>query len=215
MIQAARPVYNATYQTALMNFQDQDFTFKYIEYQPIEFSDNRVQGTDAQAANLTAIFAYYAYMILGLDYDSFTPKGGDNLYQKALNIVNNAPEGSNINGWRAFDGLRNRYWLVENLTNTRNNILHDVIYSYCRTGLDKMYDNESEARSNILQSLVQLQSFNRENPNTMIVQFFMQTKVLELIGIFKKAGIDDKNRALELLSALDAANAGRYKDELR
>jgi hypothetical protein len=78
-----------------------------------------------------------------------------------------------------------------------------------------MYDNESEARSNILQSLVQLQSFNRENPNTMIVQFFMQTKVLELIGIFKKAGIDDKNRALELLSALDAANAGRYKDELR
>jgi hypothetical protein len=215
MIQAARPVYNASYQTALMNFQDPDFTFKYIEYQPIDFSDNRVQGTDASVANLTAVFAYYAYIILGLDYDSFTPKGGDALYQKALNIVNNAPEGSNISGWRAFDGLRNRYWLVENLTNTRNNIVHDVIYTYCRAGLDKMYDNENDARAGILQSLTQLESFNRENQNTMIVQFFMQSKMLELIGIFKKAGMEDKNKVLELLSDLDAANTGRYKDELK
>lgn len=215
IIQAARPVYNSSYQTALLNFQDQDFSFKYIEYQPIEFNDNRVQGTDALAANLTAMFAYYAYMVLGLDYDSFAPKGGDVLYQKAQNIVNNAPEGSNISGWRAFDGLRNRYWLIENLSNSRNNIVHDVLYSYYRSGLDKMYDNETEARSNILQSLTQLEAFNRENQNTMIVQTFMQSKTIELIGVFKKANLANKEKAIELLSALDVSNASKYKDEIR
>ena len=215
IIQAARPVYNASYQTALVNFQDQDFTFKYIEYQPIEFNENRVQGTDALAANLTAMFAYYVNIILGLDYDSFSPKGGDPYYQKTQNIVNNAPEGNNISGWRAFDGLRNRYWLSGNLSNSRNNIVHDVIYTYYRAGLDKLYDNETEARSNILQALTQLQAFNKEVPNTMIVEFLLQTKLIELIGIFKNASSDEKAKAVEILSQLDVANASRYKDELR
>lgn len=215
IIQAARPVFNSSYQTALVNFQDQDFTFKYIEFQSVDFNDNRVQGTDALSANLTAVFAYYAYMILGLDYDSFSPKGGYAIYQKAQNIVNNAPEGSHINGWRAFDGLRNRYWLNENLLSSRNNIIHDVIYSYYRAGLDKMYDSEEEAQSNILQALTQLQAFNRETPNSMFVDFFMQTKLIELIGVFKKASSENKTKAVELLSALDVSNATRYKDELR
>jgi hypothetical protein len=215
IIQAARPVFNSTYQTALVNFQDQDFTFKYIEFQSVDFNDNRVQGTDALTANLTAIFAYYSYMILGLDYDSFSPKGGYVYYQKAQNIVNNAPEGNHINGWRAFDGLRNRYWLNENLLSSRNNIIHDVIYTYYRAGLDKMYDNEQEAQSNILQALTQLQAFNRENPNTMFVDFFMQTKLIELIGVFKKANPNNRSKAAELLSGLDVTNASRYKDELR
>ena len=215
IIQAARPVFNASYQTALVNFQDQDFTFKYIEYQPVDFNENRVQGTDALSANLTATFAYYANIILGLDYDSFSPKGGDAFYQKAQNIVNNAPEGSNISGWSAFDGLRNRYWLAGNLTNSRNNIVHDVIYSYYRSGLDKMYDNEAEARGNILQALIQLQAFNKEVPNTMVVDFLLQNKVSELIGIFKNGSSDEKSKAVEILSQLDVSNASRYKDDLR
>ncbi len=215
IVQAARPVYNASYQSAIVNFQDPDVLFKYLEYQPIEFNDNRVQGTDALKANLPACLAYYAYLIIGLDFDSFSPKGGETYYQKAQNIVNNAPEGSGINGWRSFDGLRNRYWLAENLVNTRNNIIHDVIYAYYRSGLDKMYDNEQEARSNILQSLVQLQAFNKEIPNTMIVQFLTQTKTQEFIGIFKKADLDIKARALEVLSKLDAAGAAIYKEELK
>ncbi len=215
IIQAVRPVYNASYQTALVDFQDADITFKYIEFQPVDFSDTRVQGTDALAANLTACFAYYTYMILGLNYDSFAPKGGDPYYHKAQNIVNNAPEDGNISGWRAFDGLRNRYWLNENLVNSRNNIVHDVIYSYYRSGLDKMYDAETEARSNILQSLTQLQAFNKENPNTMIVQFLMQTKATEFIGVLKKGNSDEKEKAIGLLSALDVANSSRYKQELQ
>ncbi|MCZ2223118.1 MAG: DUF4835 family protein [Chitinophagales bacterium] len=214
-IQAARPVYNSSYQAALMNFMDADITFKYVEYQPVEFNENRVQGTDALAANLTAVFAYYAYMIMGLDYDSFSLKGGQSFFQKAQNIVNNAPEGKNISGWRVFDGLRNRYFFTENLNNTKYSIIHDVIYNYYRNGLDKMYDSEKEARANIIQVLAQLQNFNKENPNTMFVQFFMQSKSSELIGILKNAEPQDKIRALDILSLLDIANLTKYKEQLR
>jgi hypothetical protein len=214
-IQAARPIYNSSYQAAMVNFIDPDVQFKYVEFQPIEFNENRVQGTDAAAANLTALFAYYAYMIIGLDYDSFSPKAGDQYFRRAQNIINNAPEGKSIAGWRVFDGTRNRYWLNENLINTRYNIIHDVIYSYYRAGLDKLYDKEPEARANILQSLVQLQAFNKENANTMIAEFFLQGKVTELIGIFKKGTTEQKARAVDILGAIDVVNASRYKQEIK
>lgn len=214
-VQAARPVYNSSYNAALVNYIDQDVAFKYQEFQPVEFNENRVQGTDAGVANLPAILAYYAYMIIGLDYDSFSPKGGDPYYRKAQNIITNAPEGKNITGWRLFDGTRNRYWLNENLINTRYNILHDVIYSYYRPGLDKMFDAEAEARANILQALTQLQAFNKENANTMFVQFFFQAKAQELIGIFKKGTAEQKAKAVEILSEIDVVNASRYKQELK
>jgi hypothetical protein len=214
-VQAARPVFNSAYKAAMINFQDADVTFKYVEFQPVEFNENRVQGSDALTSNLTAVFAYYAYMILGFDYDSFSPKGGDLFFQKAQNIVNNAPEGNNISGWRVFDGLRNRYFLADNMMNPRYNLVHDVIYSYYRSGLDKLYDAEAEATSSILQSLVQFQAFNKENPNTMIVQFFMQSKFIELSGIFKKAPSDIREKALEVLVFLDATNAQKYREALR
>ncbi len=214
-IQAARPVYNSSYQAAMVNYADADVTFKYVEFQPIEFNENRVQGTDAAAANLTALFAYYAYMIIGFDYDSFAPKGGDAYFRKAQNIITNAPEGKAIAGWRVFDGLRNRYWLNENMINTRYNVIHDVIYSYYRLGLDKMYDKEAEARNNILQSLTQLQAFTKENANTMIAEFFLQGKTQELIGIFKKGNAEQKAKAVEILSTIDVINSSRYKQEIR
>lgn len=214
-VQAARPVFNASYQSALVNFIDPELLFKYVEFQPVEFNENRVQGVDAGVANLTAVLAYYAYMIIGLDYDSFSPKTGEPYFRKAQNIVNNAPEGQRIAGWRMFDGLRNRYWLNENLINTKFNIIHDVIYTYYRAGLDKLFENESEARGNILQALIQLNAFNKENPNTMILQFFMQGKSNELIGIFKKGTPEEKIKAIEILSLLDIPNSNKYKEELK
>lgn len=214
-VQAARPVYNASYQAALINFIDADVAFKYVEYQPVEFNDSRVVGSDAMASNLTAIFAYYAYLILGMDYDSFSPKGGDQFFQKAQSIVNNAPEGKNISGWRVFDGLRNRYFLAENLTNNRYNIIHDVIYTYYRGGLDKLYDADKEARGNMLQAFNQLQAFNKEFPNTMVVQFLIQTKSSEIIGVFSKGSSQEKMKAIELLSLLDIPNAAKYKEQLK
>lgn len=214
-IQAARPVYHSSYQAAMINFQDADVAFKYLEFQPVEFNENRVQGTDATVANLTAIFAFYAYTILGLDYDSFAPKTGEPYFRKAQNIVNNAPEGRGISGWRIFDGLRNRYWLNENLINTRYNTIHDIIYGYYRKGLDNLYDKDTEARAGVINALIQLQTFGKENPNTMIQQFFMQGKYQELVGIFKKAPAGEKAKARELLSELDVINASKYKEELR
>jgi hypothetical protein len=214
-VQAARPVFNASYQAALVNFIDPELLFKYVEFQPVEFNENRVQGVDAGVANLTAVLAYYAYMIIGLDYDSFSPKTGEPYFRKAQNIVNNAPEGQRIAGWRMFDGLRNRYWLNENLINTKFNIIHDVIYTYYRAGLDKLYENEIEARGNILQALIQLNAFNKENPNSMILQFFMQGKSNELIGVFKKGTSEEKLKAIEILSLLDIPNSNKYKEELK
>lgn len=214
-IQAARPVYNASYQAAMVNFVDPEMVFRYVEFQPIEFNENRVQGTEPGAANLTAVLAFWAYTIIGLDYDSFSPKSGEQFFRKAQNIVNNAPEGKSISGWRVFDGLRNRYWLNENLINTRYNIIHDVVYTYYRSGLDKMIENDNEARTNVLQALNQLYAYNRENPNTMIVQFLTQGKTNEIIGIFKKGTAQEKAKAIELMAVLDVVNSAKYKDELQ
>jgi hypothetical protein len=214
-IQAARPVYGSSYKASMVNFQDPDVTFKYQEFQPLEFNEARVQGTDAGTANLPAIFAYYAYMMIGLDYDSFALKGGESYFRKALNIVNNAPEGKGVQGWKMFDGLRNRFWLVENVTNNRNNLIHDVFYGYYRNGLDHLMDNEEQAHTAVLAALIQLQTFAQENQNSMIQQFFLQSKFAELSGIFKKAKAEDKQKALELLTVLDAANAPKYKEALQ
>src|SRR6478736_6956075 len=115
-VQAARPVYNSTYESPLINFIDENVMFRYIEFQPIEFNENRVAGNnDPIASNLTAILAYYAYLIIALDFDSFSLRGGDPYFQKVQNIVNNAPDARDVSGWKAFDGQRNRYWLMDNL----------------------------------------------------------------------------------------------------
>lgn len=214
-IQAARPVYNSSYQSALINYQDVDVEFKYAQYQQLEFNENRVQGTDALAANLTAVFAYYVYMILGFDYDSFSTKGGDIFFSQAQNIVNNAPEAKEITGWKSFDGLRNRYWLAENMMNTRYNQIHDIIYDYYRKGLDNLYQDVQTARANILNSLSALQDFNQQNPNTMIEQFLMQGKSQELIGAFMKGDPQQRVQAIQVLTALDVSNAPAYKQQLK
>ncbi len=214
-VQAARPVFNSSYTSPLINMIDNDFLFRYVEYQTLDFSETRVQGSEPFAANLTATIAYYIYTILGLDFDSFSLRGGDANFQKAQNIVNNAPEGANINGWKAFDGVRNRYWLMENLTNTKYALVHDAAYNYYRLGLDQMYDKEQDARSGILNALNQLNTVNSETPNTMVLQFFFQGKANELSKAFKKGTPDEKNRALDLLSKMDIGNISLYKQDLQ
>jgi hypothetical protein len=214
-IQAGRPVYNSSYQSPLINFQDENYTFRYVEYQTLDFNENRVQGSEPYAANLTAEIAYYVYMILGLDFDTFSLRGGDPYFQKALNIVNNAPEGQNINGWKPFDGVRNRYWLIENLTNSKYTLVHDAYFSYFRSGLDQLYDKEDDARTAILNALNMLNTVNTETPNTMILQFFFQGKSTELDKIFQKSPPDEKARALDLLTRLDISNLNKYKQDLQ
>ncbi|HET9825961.1 MAG TPA: DUF4835 family protein [Chitinophagaceae bacterium] len=211
-VQAARPVYSTTYESPLINFQDENMTFRYVEFQPIDFNENRVQGSDPLSANLTAMLAYYAYIILGMDYDSYSLRGGDPFFQKAWNIVNNAPEGRDISGWKQFDGLRNRYFLAENINNNRFALMHDALYAYYRTGLDHFYENEEAGRSGILNCLNSLNRINTENPNSMLIQFFFQGKSTEILKMFSKANADVKKRARDLLVKLDVTNANAYKD---
>jgi len=214
-IQAARPIYNTSYLSPIINFRDENVTFKYVEFQQLDFNENRVSGSDAQISNLTAVFAYYVYLILAFDYDSFSLHGGDAYFQKAQNIVNNAPDGRGIAGWKAFDGNRNRYWLVENMINSRYTIMHDVYYNYYRLGMDKFYEDENTARSEIMNVLNLLNNFNTDNPNKMINQFFFQGKSTELVKLFSKAPQQDKIRVSELLQRIDVTNANKYKDELK
>ncbi len=211
-VQAARPVYNTNYDSPIINFIDDNIVFRYVEFQPIEYNENRIQGNDPLAANITAVLAYYINMILGFDYDSFSPRGGDPYFKKAWNIVNNAPESRDITGWKSFESLRNRYWLAENMNNTRFTLMHDVIYSYYRSGMDVFYQDEEAGRSGILNSLNFLNSINNDNPNSMIMQFFFQGKGSELVKVFSKANSEQKTRAKDILTRLDITNAAAYKE---
>lgn len=211
-IQAARPVFNTVYESPIINYIDDDIVFRYVEFQPVEFNENRVQGNDPLASNLPAILAYYINIILGMDYGSFALRGGDPYFQKAWNIVNNAPEGRDIYGWKSFESLRNRYWLAENLNSTRFALIHDVLYSYYRNGMDKMYESEEEGRNGVLSSLNHLNTINAENPSSMIMQFFFQGKSAELVKVFTKASADMKARAKDILTRLDMTNTAAYKE---
>ena len=210
-IQAARPAYSTSYVSPLLNFQDDNLIFKYVEFQPVEFNENRVQGNDPLVANLTATLAYYINIILGLDYTSFSLRSGDIYFQKAWNIVNNAPDAKDISGWKSFDGLRNRYWLAENLNNNRFTLFHDALYAYYRTGIDVLFENEEAARNGMLNALSYLNTVNTENLNSMIVPVFFQGKGNELLKIFSKGNGEQKARAKELLSKLDITNLPLYR----
>jgi hypothetical protein len=209
-----RPVYNSNYTTPLLNMQDANFTFKYQLSQPIEFNENRVQGTDALQANLTATMAYYIYVILGLDYDTFSPKGGKAYFSKAFNIVNNAPEGSGIIGWKSYDGQRNRYILIDNLTQNGSDKIHEILFTYYRQGLDQMAEKPLEARPQILNALMGFQELYEGSPNMMAVPILMQGKVTEIIGIFNPSDKAMKKQLLATLSTIDVANINKYKEVL-
>jgi hypothetical protein len=211
---SSRPVFNASYTTPVLNMQDPNFTFKYQLSQPIEFNENKVQGGDPLEANLTATIAYYINLILGLDYDSFSLKGGAPYFNKALNIVYNAPEASGINGWKSFDGQRNRFILIDNLTKSGMDKIHEAIYVYYREGLDQMSSKFEVGRGAVLNALMTMQEVQEENTNTMVVPILLQGKYTEIIGIFDNANRSMKKQLLNTLSVIDLTNLNKYKEKL-
>ncbi len=214
-VQATRPVYNTTYNTNLVNFVDKDVAFKYIQFQPVEFNDNRVAGNDALVSNLSALIAYYCYIILGLDYDSYALKGGTEFYNKALNIVNNAPEQKTITGWKAAESQRNRFWLSDQITNNRFTGMRDVIYKYHRLGLDMLSTDADAARATMNATFTTLGQINSENPSTMFMQFFFNAKSEEILNFLAKTSLQDKQKLVPILSSLDVSNANKYAELLR
>ena len=205
-IQSNRPAFNSSYNSPLLYLVDKDFQFQYAQFQLLEYNDN--QFTD----NLTSVLAYYAYIIIGLDYESFSPKGGAPWFSKANIIVTSAQSNNAAGpGWKSFDGIRNRYWLVANLTDPKLDYIHTVLYKYHREGLDKMYDGADQARKAVLEALNILSKIKTDAPTAMFTQVFCQTKGDELINIFSKGSPQEKPQVVQILSSLDPSNSSKYQ----
>jgi hypothetical protein len=203
-VQARRPVFNASYETILLNIKDNDFHAKYVEYQTLEF--NETSNKD----NLTNILAYYAYIVLGMDYDSFTPEGGTEFFQKALTIVNNS-QNAREKGWKAYESERNRYWLVENILNKSYAGFRNCTYQYHRQGLDLMSDKAPDGRGVIAESLKSIQKVFRSRPSLYILQVFFDAKSDELVNIFSKSFPDERARVVAILNECDPSNGSKYE----
>lgn len=199
-----RPVFKSSYNTVLLNHIDKDFVFKYVEMQPIEFQDNSF------ISELTAVIGYYSYIVMGLDFDSFSPNGGTPFFEKAQNLVN-LGQGSANPGWKAFEGTKNRYWLVENLTSSSYSKLREFMYQYHRQGLDLMSENVEGGRANITESLKLLQQANRDKPGSILFQLIMDAKRDEIINIYSGAPDNEKVIAVNLLNEMDPANTAKYQ----
>lgn len=211
-IQATRPVFNTGYTTSLINFVDKEANFKFNQFSPLVFDDNRVSSTgDAITDNLSATLAFYIYIMLGLDYDSYSMNGGNIYYKKAQNVVNNAPEGKGVNGWKAVDGTKNRFWFVEQMLNPRFADFHKYWYTMHRLGFDVYYDKPVEAKKNILGGISTLQKLNRDNPNAILVQFFFNAKSTELLNLLGDMPVAERQQYITQLSQADVTNAQKYQ----
>jgi len=204
-LQSSRPVHNSSYTTTLINFSDKDWNINYVEYAPLDFEDNKF------TSNLTSILAFYAYMIIAVDYDTFSPKGGSVYYDKAKNIVN-IMQNLEEDGWKAFEkNLKNRYWLNENITNTKYENFRTIFYNYHRLGLDVMYTDEKGGRAVIFACIKQLEKLYDENPNSVWLSVFFASKAEEMASIFAGGTSQEKQTTYQILTKCDPLNAQRYK----
>jgi len=200
---ASRPIYKTAYNSPLLNYVDKKFEFDYVEYQPMEFQEN------TYTSNLTSVMAYYLYMILGLDFDTFSQNGGTPFYEKAENIVN-AAQNSAESGWRGSEDQRNRYWFVENYMNNSYSDLRTFLYQYHRQGLDLMADNVDQGRSNISKSLNLLKSVYDNRPGLFALQLIIDAKRDEIVNIFKQGNPREQTDAQNIMKEIDPANSSVY-----
>lgn len=203
-VQSRRPVYNSSYSSPILNINDRSLQFRYRENEPLEYADNTFLN------NLTSVIAYYVYIIIGFDFDTFSPLGGTPYFEKAQSIVNaaqNAPE----SGWKSYEGQRNRYWLVENLFNVQYQPIREALYKYHRLGFDRMTDNMDLARENVTEALELLQKAHRQRPGSYIMQIVMTTKNDELVNVYSEAPAMEQNAVIAILTEIDPSNASKYR----
>lgn len=203
-----RPVFKSSYNSVLLNYVDDNIQFRYIENQPLDYNDNSF------TSNLTSILAYYCYIFLGLDFDSFSPLGGEPFYQAAEAIVNTA-QNANESGWKAFDGTKNRYWLVENLRNTAFKPMRQFMYEYHRTGMDLMSEKPDEGRAVIGTSLSHLEKMYRDRPGLFLLQLVLEAKRDEIIQVYSQGSPQEKTKIANLMREIDPANSSTYEKIIR
>jgi len=204
-VQARRPVYNASYTTPLFNFRDKDLTFDYTEFEPMEYTENTLNS------NLIATVVFYIYTILGLDFDSFSPKGGTAYLQQAQQIVNLAQAQTSWNGWKAFENDRNRHALITALTDNTSDAFRDMWYNYHRKGLDDMVANAERGRATILSSIPVLKQVKSARPTSPLIQLFADTKLDELVNVYSEATPQEKQEGYNDLSNLFPAFTTRLE----
>ncbi len=205
---SARPVYNSSYSTNLLFFKDPDFEFEFSQFANLQFAENQF------ISNLTSVVAFWVYMTLAWDYDSFSQSSGTPYLRNAMNVVN-AAQGSEFSGWKSdAKGEKNRFWVVENHMNARFEGFRKCLYMYHRKGLDLMESNPTEARKNILLALTELKSVFQYRPNNINLRIFFNAKNKELVKIFSKSDREEKQKAYNLLTSIDPANANKYREIL-
>lgn len=202
-IQSARPVYNSTYESIILNFADRDFTFNYIEGQPLEYNDNSF------FSNITSMLAFYAYTVMGMDYDSFGELGGNTYFSKALNVVNNAQQ-SNRSGWGPMNSNRNRYWLIENINNQQLQDIRKAFYIYHRHALDNYYDKPTESRTKAIELIKAMYEAQKIYPNSILIIALLDAKSNEFINLFSEGDLPVRKQVYEYLVNMDPTNKQRY-----
>jgi hypothetical protein len=207
-IQASRPVYGSGYNSVLFQNLDKEISFSYGEFEVLDFSEN------TYTSNLTSTLAFYAYIILGMDYDSFSELGGEEHIQKAQDILNTVPRGTN-SGWIGGNNVikRNRYWLVENLLNPRMQDMRRAMYQYYMLGLDRIAqeDKTEKGLSSILKALEAVQNANQNYLGNMWVQLFTDSKRDEVINLFKITDINTKRKVYQMMVKMDGTHAVDYR----
>ena len=203
-IQSNRPIFNSSYSSTILNISDKDFGFTFSEGQPLDFSEQNYIN------NLSSLLAFYAYIITGMDYDTFSKFGGTPYFEKAQTVLDNAQAAPNT-GWKAFENLRNRFWIMENLMNKSFNPIRESLYTYHRDGMDVMAENQAKGRKAILSVIPQLQKIDRQKQGAILNQIFFSAKADELIKILSAAEPQDKVKAYNALSVIDPANSLKYE----
>lgn len=207
-IQSTRPVYNSTYNTTLWNYKDEDLHFEYVEDQPLEFSLTSFNS------NLTSILAYYAYVILGMDYDSFSHEGGTEFYQNAETVMKHA-QNSGKSGWKARGSSdhKNRYWLINNILDGDYSPVRSFVYKYHRMGLDKMADKSNKARSTMVESLKLLQKVSQRKPDPFMhyLKVIFDAKADEFVKVFAEAPRAQQKKVVTILTEVDPSHASKYE----
>lgn len=203
-VQSSRPVYRSAYNSVMVNIIDNDFDFTWVEHDPLDFQINSF------SSNLTSVLAYYAYIIIGTDFDSFSLNGGAPYFNNAQTIVNNS-QNARESGWKSFEGQKNRYWYVENILNSSYSDFRQFTYEYHRMGLDIMHDKPSKARVSIVSSLKFLQKVHRNRPGLYIMNLMMDAKRDEFIGIFSEGQPNERAEVKTILSEIDPAHSGDYQ----
>lgn len=206
-VQASRPVYSSDYKTPIFTANDGDFDFTFVDNQILQF------GLDQHRDNLTSTLAFYAYMILGTDYDTFSLLGGTDHFVKAQTIVANA-QNAGESGWKGSEGQRNRFWMIENILSQTFRPLRECNYLYHRRGFDLLYDKLEEGRQNIEDALTELRAIHRVRPSSYNIQLFFAAKQNEIVQLFKMAPPEQKLRVSNICKELDPGNIKRYTEGL-